>query len=99
MYLKDFYRCEDGKLEEAQVNVNIHCKKLVRNMFYDARIIAVRSYKASKGYKMATKTPATKIFLTKEEYMQVNKSCSSFLFPQLVGTQFLFDVYEMQMIN
>ncbi|KAE8804001.1 methionyl-tRNA synthetase [Hordeum vulgare] len=67
----DFYRCEDGKLEEAQVNVNIHCKKLVRNMFYDARIIVVRSYKASKGYKMATKTPATKIFLTKEEYMQV----------------------------
>ncbi|KAI5016138.1 hypothetical protein ZWY2020_005989 [Hordeum vulgare] len=66
----DFYRCKDGKLEEAQVNVNIHCKKLVRNIFYYVRIIAVHSYKAFNGYKMATKTPATKIFLTEEEYMQ-----------------------------
>lgn len=88
MYLQDFYRCEDGKLEEAQRNVNIHCKKLVRNMFYDARVIAVRSYKASQGYKMATKKPATKIFLHKDEYMQVNKSCSSLLFPQFAGTHF-----------
>ena len=58
-------------MEAAAAIVDEHCKKLVRNLHYKARLIAIRAYKASQGFRMKSKKPAREIFLQKEEYMQV----------------------------
>uniref|UniRef100_A0A8R7JVV6 DUF4218 domain-containing protein n=1 Tax=Triticum urartu TaxID=4572 RepID=A0A8R7JVV6_TRIUA len=67
----DFYRCEDGNLEEARAIVNHHCKKLVRNLMHEACPLAVRRYKATQGYRSVDKKPCRNLHLKKDEYMQV----------------------------
>ncbi|XP_048547533.1 uncharacterized protein LOC125526995 [Triticum urartu] len=68
---KDFYRCEDGKLEEARAVVNKHCPKLVHNLMHEARPLAVRKYMATQGYKSLDKKAGRRLRLEKDKYMEV----------------------------
>ncbi|XP_048527490.1 uncharacterized protein LOC125506827 [Triticum urartu] len=69
--LGDFYRCEDGKLEEARAVVNKHCPKLVHNLMHEARPLAVRKYMATQGYKSLDKKAGRRLRLEKDKYMEV----------------------------
>ncbi|XP_044337872.1 uncharacterized protein [Triticum aestivum] len=69
--LWDFYRCEDGKLEEARAVVNKHCPKLVHNLMHEARPLAVRKYMATQGYKSLDKKAGRRLRLEKDKYMEV----------------------------
>ncbi|KAM3328796.1 hypothetical protein ACQJBY_026115 [Aegilops geniculata] len=68
---QDFYRCEDGKLEEARAVVNKHCPKLVHNLMHEARPLAVRKYMANQGYKSLDKKACRRLRLEKDKYMEV----------------------------
>jgi hypothetical protein len=97
VYLQDFFRCEDGKLEEARAIVNGHCPKLVHNLIYEARPLAVRTYMALQGYKSLDKKAGRRKHLVKDEYMQVKHfhACYSLTICHSIS----FDVYETQLIN
>ena len=50
--------------------VETECKRLLQNLWHEARVQAVRDYYASKGIRRAKKKCRSK-FLSREEYMQV----------------------------
>ena len=75
--MQDFYRCVEG--QEARVNELAHtaCYKLVKDMHYEVRVQAVILY-CSEYEKMSIKKEvkkevARKLFLTREQYLKVNK--------------------------
>jgi len=73
VYMHDFYRCEEGY--EARVNELAHqaCYKLVKDKHYEARVQAVIVYCAEFEKRSVKKPAARDIFLTRDQYLRVNK--------------------------
>jgi len=71
--MQDFYRCEEGY--EARANELAHqaCYKLVKDMHYEARVQAVVVYCAEFEKRSVKKPAARDIFLTRDQYLRVNK--------------------------
>ena len=71
--MQDFYRCEEGY--EARANELAHqaCYKLVKDMHNEARVQAVVVYCAEFEKRSVKKPAARDIFLTRDQYLRVNK--------------------------
>ena len=71
--MQDFYRCEEGY--EARANEQGHqgCYKLVKDMDYEARVQAVVVYCAEFENRSVEKPAARDMFLTRDQYLRVNK--------------------------
>ncbi|XP_066392147.1 uncharacterized protein [Miscanthus floridulus] len=69
--LWDFYRCDEGYEERAERHAHKACYKLVKDMHYEARILAVQQYKAVFEEVKIDKDLARTLTLTKEQYMLV----------------------------
>ena len=71
--MQDFYRCVEG--QEALVNQVAHtaCYKLMMDMHYEARVQAIVSYCADVEKRSVNKPAARDIFLTRDQYLKVNK--------------------------
>ena len=68
--MQTFYRCEEGYEEEAgNVIANVY-KRLLQNLWHEARVQAVRDYYAGRGIKKPKQECRDK-FLSKEKYMKV----------------------------
>jgi hypothetical protein len=70
--MQDFFRCEAGYEARADVVATMSCKKLVVDMYYDARIQAIVSYHDSILGDKVTKKDARTMYLTRDQYLQVN---------------------------
>jgi len=71
--MQDFYRCVEG--QEALVNQVAHtaCYKLMMDVHYEARVQAIVSYCADYEKCSIKKEEARNFFLTREQYLKVNK--------------------------
>ena len=71
--MQDFYRCMEG--QEALANQVAHtaCYKLEKDMHYEARVQAIILYCASYEKKKVKKEEARNVFLTRDQYLKVNK--------------------------
>jgi len=70
--MQDFYRCDEGYEERAERHARKACYKLVKDMHYEARVLAVQQYKAVFEEVKIDKDLARTLTLTKEQYMLVN---------------------------
>jgi hypothetical protein len=71
LYMQDFFRCQEGYEARAARVAHEACKKLVKDMHYEARIQAIVTYHAGIRVKV-TKTEARNMRLTREQYLGVN---------------------------
>lgn len=69
--MQDFYRCEPGYEDLAERVARTACNKLLKDLYYEARIQAVIDYNALKGVKIK-KNLARTTTLTREQYMEVH---------------------------
>ena len=71
--MQNFYRCEEDY--EARANEQAHqaCYKLVKDLHYEARVQAVVVYCAKFEKRKVKKPAARDIFLTRDQYLRVNK--------------------------
>lgn len=67
----DFYKCEEGKDQEAEHVQEKVCMRLVQDMHYDARVQAVVTYYVDKKKEPMTRDQAKTKYLEKDQYMQV----------------------------
>ena len=70
--MQEFYTCEPGYEEMAKVVANNRCRKLVKDMHYEAQIQCVINYYGHILRKKITKDAARTVKLTREQYLQVN---------------------------
>ena len=70
--MQDFFRCQEGYEARADRVANEACKKLVKDMHYEARVQAVITYNATYLGLKITKQEARNMRLTREQYLQVN---------------------------
>ena len=68
--MQTFYRCEEGYEEDAANVIDNVCKRLLLNLWHEARVQAVRDYYALRGIKKSKRDCRDK-FLSKEQYMKV----------------------------
>ena len=68
--MQTFYRCEEGYEEAAAKLIDYECRRLLQNLWHEARLEAVRDYYASLKVKKEKKKCRGK-FLEKEQYMKV----------------------------
>ena len=62
--------CEEGYEEGVEKVIHAECRRLLQNLWHEARVQAVRDYYASRGIKK-TKPACRENFLSKDEYMKV----------------------------
>ncbi|KAK3132609.1 hypothetical protein QOZ80_6AG0525130 [Eleusine coracana subsp. coracana] len=70
--LLDFYRYKTGYKDRAKIMAHCACPKLVRDMFYEARIQVAIVYHVQHLKVKVTKCQARNTKLTRDEYMQVH---------------------------
>jgi len=70
--MQDFFRCHEGMEERAALVATKVCKKLVKDMHYEARIQAVITYHGVFLRTKVTKTQARTMTLTRQQYVEVN---------------------------
>ena len=68
--MQDFYRCEPGYEELADQVARQACIKLVKDLYYEARIQAVIDYNAEQNVQVK-KAEARTMILSREQYMDV----------------------------
>jgi len=69
--MQDFCRCETGYEAIAAQVADTACRKLVKDMHYEARIQAVITYCADVEKRKVGKDVARNMFLTREQYLRV----------------------------
>lgn len=70
--MQDFFTCEPGYEEQAHDVAFARCRKLVKDMHYEAQVQCVINYSASiRGVKMI-KREARTYRLTREQYLEVS---------------------------
>ena len=69
--MQDFYRLMDGYAEKAEEVQESICKKLVRDMHYEAQVQCVINYGANKLGTKIPKGEARTLKLTREQYLEV----------------------------
>src|SRR6185436_4629247 len=73
VYMQDFYRCEEGYETRANEQAHEACYKLVKDMHYEACVQAVVVYCTEFEKRIVKKPAARDIFLTRDQYLRVNK--------------------------
>jgi hypothetical protein len=68
----DFYRVELRFEQQAMRVAETACRKLVKDMHYEARVQAVIQYHAKYLGEKVKKPVAKQMLLTREQYMKVN---------------------------
>ena len=68
--MQTFNRCEEGYEEDAAHVIENVCKRLLQNLWHEARVQAVRDYYALRGIKKPKPACLEKL-LSKEKYMKV----------------------------
>ena len=69
--MQDFFRCAVGQEARAIQQAKRACPMLVMDMIYEAHIQAVVDYNAKHHHKI-NKTEAREMYLTREQYVEVN---------------------------
>lgn len=69
--MQDFFRCEEGYDQMADQTARSVCRKLVKDMHYEARVQAVIDYWAEKIVRVK-KAEARTMMLTREQYLSVH---------------------------
>ncbi|GJN28718.1 hypothetical protein PR202_gb16875 [Eleusine coracana subsp. coracana] len=92
--LWDFFRCEPGYEDQADALICRGCRKLVKDMHYEARIQAIVDYNAQFLKVMIKKGHARTMNITREQYLQVpawwlaqNLQCSERMVAKWVDPQ------------
>jgi hypothetical protein len=70
--MQDFFRCEEGMEDRADLVATKVCKKLVKDLHYEARIQAVITYHGLYLRTKVSKTDARTMTLTRQQYIEVN---------------------------
>lgn len=70
--MQQYFTCEPGQEEEAHMVAHAGCKKLVKDMHYEAQIQCVINYSAIHLRKPMKKNEARRYKLTKEQYLEVS---------------------------
>ena len=78
--MQDFYRCEPGYVAIAAQVADIACRKLVKDMHYEARVQVVITYCADVEKRKVGKDVARNMFLTWEQYLRVNDEITTLFF-------------------
>ena len=78
--MQDFYRCEPGYDAIAAQVAYTACRKLVKDMHYEARVQAVITYCADVEKRKVGKDVARNMFLTREQYLRVNDEITTHFF-------------------
>ena len=68
--MQTFYRCTEKHEAEAARVLEAECKRLLHNLWHEARVQVVRDYYASTNIRRAKKKCRGK-YLSKEKYMKV----------------------------
>ena len=68
--MQTFYRCLEEDEPDAAMVLEAECKRLLQNLWHDARVHAVQDYYASTNIRRAKKKCRGK-YLSKEKYMKV----------------------------
>ena len=76
--MQDFYRCEPGYEAIVAQVADTACRKLVKDMHYEARVQAVITYCADVEKRKVGKDVARNMFLTREQYLRVNDEITNF---------------------
>lgn len=92
--MQDFFRCQPGEEARAARVANTACKKLVKDMHYEARVQAVVTYYGSFLNMRITKNEARSMSLTREQYLQVHIS-HCYWFPLRCTALFLVYLFVM----
>ena len=71
VYMQDFYRLADEYDDQADEVQETVCKKLVRDMHYEAQIQCVLNYSALKMGQKMKKQEARTLKLTRAQYLEV----------------------------
>jgi hypothetical protein len=70
--MQDFFRCQAGFEDRAALVASKECKKLVKDLHYEARVQAIIRYNAVFLGTKVIKADTRKMMLTKEQYLEVN---------------------------
>jgi hypothetical protein len=70
--MQDFFRCQEGFEDKAALVATKACKRLVKDLHYEARVQAIITYYGAFLGKKVTKKEARDMMLTKEQYLEVN---------------------------
>ena len=76
----DFYRCEPGYEAMVAQVADIACRKLVKDMHYEASVQVVITYCANVKKRKVGKDVARNMFLTWEQYLRVNDEITTHFF-------------------
>ena len=71
--MQNFYRCEEDHEARANEQAYMDCYKLVKDIHYEARVQTVIVYCADVEKRSVKKPAARVIFLTRHQYLKVNK--------------------------
>ena len=69
--MQDFFRCQADQEEKAERVASLACKKLIKDMHYEARVQAVINYKAKYEGTKVRKPEARNLTLSRAEYLLV----------------------------
>jgi hypothetical protein len=72
VYMQDFFRCEEGMEDRADLVATKVCKKLVKDLHYEARVQAVITYHGLYLRTKISKIDARTMMLTRQQYIEVN---------------------------
>jgi len=70
--MQDFFRLQEGFEDTADMVLTKACKRLVKQLHYEARVQAIITYHGSYLATKVTKKEARDMSMTKEEFMKVN---------------------------
>ena len=74
VYMQDFFRCDPEHYEACRLIILTKVWKIIRDMFYEARLQAVMDYHRQHLHQRCDRAMAKSIYLTKEQYMMVSMS-------------------------
>ena len=69
--MQDYYRCEPGYEAMVAQVADTACRKLVKDMHYEASVQAVITYCANVEKRKVGKDIARNMFLTRKQYLRV----------------------------
>jgi len=69
--MQDFYRCDEGYEEPAEIVAHNRCVKLVKDMHYEVQVQCVINYCAHFVNQKIGKPEVRELKLTREQYLQI----------------------------
>ena len=78
--MQDYYRCEPGYEAMAAQVADTACRKLVKDMHYEASVQAIITNRANVKKRKVGKDVARNMFLTREQYLRVNDEITTHFF-------------------